>query len=90
MDAGSSHFALGVVCAGHSRVGDDFLPFAVLVEPMGGCAKDRGYQKLWSSTWSPCREFCAESPRPILRRQQVFPHKPCVDRPTSTRPCVRK
>lgn len=84
MNVGRSHLALGVVCAGHPRVGDDFLPLAVLVEPTGGCTKERGYQKL--STWSLPGNFvqrylCHLLVRPNLRLQQVSPRKPYADRP---------
>lgn len=77
----SSHFVLGDVCAGHPRVGDDFLPLAVLVEPAGGCAKERGRQKLSRSSWSTSREFrpalALSSARTThLRLQQVSPHEP--------------
>ena len=34
MNVGSSHFALGTFFTGHPRVGNDFLPLAVLVEPV--------------------------------------------------------
>lgn len=97
MYASSSHFALGGVCAGHPCVGDDFLPLAVLVEPAGGYAKERGYHKLSSLTWSlqgisasvtsalcSYDPFCVYSKFPLTNHAPSARHQPRQSAETST------